>query len=81
MIEADEAEVCCGSGGGYALRHRQLSETMGRRKARVLTGSGAQLVVTSNPGCLGQIRDGLLSQDSPCPSLPLSDLIWYSRLI
>jgi len=73
-----EASVCCGSGGAYALRHPELSAAMGRRKARLLAASGAQLVVTTNPGCLGQIADGLALEAPQMPIVPLSDLLWYA---
>ena len=32
-LEPEEADVCCGSGGAWGLRHRDLSEQLGRRKA------------------------------------------------
>ena len=80
VVEPEEADVCCGSGGAYALRHPDLSESMGRRKAENLVRTGADLVVTSNPGCLGQIRDSLLIVAPELPVLPLSDLLWYASL-
>jgi len=79
-LEPEEADVCCGSGGGYALAYPELSQAMGRRKAAHLAATGAQLVVTSNPGCLGQIRDALLAAGDHRPVLPLTDLLWYALL-
>jgi len=78
--DPEEADVCCGNGGGYALAHPDLAEAMGRRKAAHLAATGADLVVTSNPGCLGQIRDGLLAAGDHRPVLPLTDLLWYASL-
>jgi glycolate oxidase iron-sulfur subunit len=78
LVEPHEAEVCCGSGGAWGLRHGDLSEEIGRRKARHLAASGADLVLTSNPGCLGQIADGLALEAPDLPVLPLSDLLWYA---
>ncbi len=78
--EPAEAEVCCGSGGVYSLFHADLSAAMGRRKARCLAATGADLVVTTNPGCLGQIADGLALEAPGLPVLPLSDLLWYATL-
>ncbi len=77
-LEPEEADVCCGSGGGYALEHPELSEAMGRRKAEMLASTDADMIVTSNPGCLGQIRDALMSADDHRLILPLSDLLWYA---
>ena len=78
LVEPEEAEVCCGSGGAYSLRHRSLAAAMGRRKAELLARTSADLVVTSNPGCLGQIADGLALVAPDLPILPLTDLMWYA---
>ena len=59
LVEPLEPEVCCGSGGAWGLDHPDLSQSLGRRKAADLAATGADLVLTSNPGCLGQIADGL----------------------
>lgn len=80
LLEPPEAEVCCGSGGPYSLFHPELSSAMGRRKARMLAATGADLAVTTNPGCLGQIADGLALEAPDLPIIPLSDLVWYAAL-
>lgn len=81
LLEPAEPEVCCGSGGLWSLAHPGLSADAGRRKAEVLAATGADLVVTSNPGCLGQIADGLACLPGPAPPiLPLSDLLWFAAL-
>jgi len=76
--EALEKEVCCGSGGAWGLRYPQLSADLARRKAADLAATGADLVVTTNPGCLGQIADGLALEAPHLPILPLTDLWWYA---
>jgi glycolate oxidase iron-sulfur subunit len=78
MVEASEPEVCCGSGGAWGLRYPEMSRSLGRRKAEDLAATGADLVVTSNPGCLGQIADGLALVAPELLILPLTDLLWYA---
>ena len=80
IVEPTEPEVCCGSGGAWGLRYPELSDELGRRKAADLAATGADLVVTSNPGCLGQIADGLHLVAPDLPILPLTDLLWYAAL-
>lgn len=81
LLEPEEPEVCCGSGGLWSLAHPPLAAAVGRRKAELLAATGADLVVTSNPGCLGQIADGLACRPGPVPMvLPLGDLLWYAAL-
>lgn len=79
LLEPAEADVCCGGAGLYGVQHPELSQTMGRRKAEILVDTGCDLVVTSNPGCLGQIADGLALVAPDIPILPLSDLVWYAQ--
>ncbi len=76
--EATEQEVCCGSGGAWGLRYPEMSADLARRKAADLAATGADLVVTANPGCLGQIADGLALEAPGVPILPLTDLWWYA---
>lgn len=78
LAEPVEPDVCCGSGGAWGLRYPEISADLGRRKAANLAATGADLIVTSNPGCLGQIADALLLDHPGLPVLPLSDLLWYS---
>ncbi len=78
VVEPAEAEVCCGSAGAYALRHAEFSGVMGRRKAAALAATGCDVVVTTNPGCLGQIADALAEVAPEVPILPLTDLVWYA---
>ncbi len=78
LVEPLEAEMCCGSGGAWGLRHQEMSQALGRRKARNLALSGADLVVTCNPGCHGQIAHGLALEISGFPILPLTDLLWFA---
>jgi len=80
VLEPEEAEVCCGSGGAWALQHPRLADEIGRRKARVLAATGADVVVTTNPGCLGQIADGLALEAPELPIIPLGDLVWYAAV-
>ncbi len=80
LRESDEQDVCCGSGGAYSLLHPELSAAMGKRKAELLAATGADLIVTANPGCLGQLADALCLVAPDLPVLPLTDLLWYAHL-
>jgi len=59
FIELPEADVCCGSAGSYNLTEPEMAERLQRRKIKRILESGAQTVVTTNPGCILQIRAGL----------------------
>lgn len=55
LIELGEAAVCCGSAGTYSLTQREMSAQLGKRKARNVLDTGAEIVATGNPGCAMQL--------------------------
>ena len=59
FVELPESDVCCGSAGTYNLTEPAMAERLQSRKVENILKSGATVVVTTNPGCLLQIRAGL----------------------
>ena len=59
FVELPESDVCCGSAGSYNLTEPDMAERLQRRKTENILKTGAKIVVTTNPGCLLQIRAGL----------------------
>jgi glycolate oxidase iron-sulfur subunit len=53
-------ESCCGGAGIYNLQHPELSADILRDKIASISESGADTVVTANPGCIMQIGAGVL---------------------
>ncbi len=58
-IELPESDVCCGSAGTYNLTEPEMAEALQKRKIHNILSTGAAVVVTSNPGCIMQIKAGL----------------------
>lgn len=58
VVEMDRADACCGLGGAFGLRNRELSLAMQKEKMESIARTGAQTVVTSCPGCMIQLMDG-----------------------
>ena len=59
FVELLESDVCCGSAGSYNLTEPEMAERLQRRKVENILKTGAEVVVTTNPGCILQIRAGL----------------------
>ncbi|MBP6743672.1 4Fe-4S dicluster domain-containing protein [bacterium] len=59
LYDLPEAEHCCGSAGIYNLLNTPLSLKVLDRKMNFIEESGADVVVTSNPGCLLQLEAGV----------------------
>jgi glycolate oxidase iron-sulfur subunit len=57
--EIREAEICCGSAGIYNMVEPEPAAELGERKANNILKTEAQIIVTSNPGCMLQIQSSL----------------------
>ena len=54
-----DSSVCCGFGGSFSVDHPEVSERVLRRKLRNVQETGAETLVTDNPGCILHLRGGL----------------------
>jgi glycolate oxidase iron-sulfur subunit len=59
VAEIPEASLCCGSAGVYNLLQPETANELGSRKVENLLTTGAEAVVSANPGCLLQLMNGL----------------------
>jgi glycolate oxidase iron-sulfur subunit len=58
LVELPEATWCCGSAGIYNITQPEMSQMLLERKMKHIAETGAMIVATGNPGCIGQIRYG-----------------------
>jgi glycolate oxidase iron-sulfur subunit len=58
MCELADSTRCCGSAGIYNLTHPALSKELLDRKMADVAATGADVVVSANPGCLLQLEWG-----------------------
>jgi len=59
LLPLDEADRCCGGAGVYNLTQPEMARRLLARKMERIERSGANLVVTANPGCMLQLRAGV----------------------
>ena len=53
--EIADPEICCGSAGIYNVLNPEPARELGDRKAAAVLATGADVLVTANPGCLMQV--------------------------
>ncbi len=58
LVEMPESDLCCGSAGIYNLTHPALSADLRRRKIACALQTGADMIVSANPGCMLQLQAG-----------------------
>jgi glycolate oxidase iron-sulfur subunit len=51
VVELDDEGLCCGAGGAYSALHPDTAAAIRDRKLAAVERSGADLVVSANPGC------------------------------
>jgi glycolate oxidase iron-sulfur subunit len=59
LVPLRDSDRCCGSGGIYNVLHPRMAGPILEAKIEAIRESGADTVVTGNPGCLLQIRSRL----------------------
>jgi glycolate oxidase iron-sulfur subunit len=65
FIEMEDSDSCCASGGIYNLLHFKESMKILDHKMDKVKDTKATTIVTSNPGCLLQMRLGIERGDQP----------------
>jgi glycolate oxidase iron-sulfur subunit len=56
FVEMKEADWCCGGAGAFAFEHPALSLKILERKMRNIAATGADIVATTCPSCMMQLR-------------------------
>ncbi len=59
LVELKESDFCCGSAGIYNLLYPELAQQFLDRKIERIKETGAEVVVSGNPGCSLQLEKGL----------------------
>ena len=68
-------EFCCGSAGIYNLVQPEAARELGERKAAAILATGAECVVSTNPGCLMQVKSGLKRSRSVIETAHLAEIL------
>jgi glycolate oxidase iron-sulfur subunit len=75
VAEVPDAGICCGSAGIYNLVQPEAAQQLGERKAASVASTGADLVVSGNPGCALQIASALATAGRPIPVAHLAEVL------
>lgn len=62
LLAHDDPTACCGAAGIYSLTHPESSEAVLARKLSALAAVDPDVIATGNPGCLMQLRSGVLAR-------------------
>jgi len=75
LVPLIEEETCCGFGGAFTVTFPEVSRTMMENKVKRIIDSGADTVVTCEPGCLMNISGGLHKIGSAIRAMHIIDVL------
>jgi glycolate oxidase iron-sulfur subunit len=75
LVPLPRADECCGGAGIYGILHPELGGRILDDKVDAVRSTGAEVVLTSNPGCIMQIGAGLLLAGEATPVLHPMELL------
>jgi glycolate oxidase iron-sulfur subunit len=75
LADIADSGTCCGSAGIYNLVQPEPAAELGRRKAAAVAATGADLLVSANPGCTMQIASALAAQGTPLPTAHVAEVL------
>ncbi len=75
LVEMDAAEVCCGFGGTFSVKHADISTAMLEEKVDSILRSGADVVTGVDSSCLMHIDGMLRRKDAPVRVLHIADIL------
>jgi glycolate oxidase iron-sulfur subunit len=75
LREIAESDICCGSAGIYNLVEPDAAGALRDRKVANILRTGADVVVSGNPGCMMQIASGLDVAGRDIPSLHFIEIV------
>ena len=75
LIEMAESDVCCGSAGSYNIQQPEFADALLARKLDAIERTGADVVVSANPGCMLQIQSGLAERGRPLEVLHVVEVL------
>ena len=70
-----DAGTCCGSAGIYNLVQPGRQPNWAQPKATTVSETGADLLVSGNPGCALQISSALAAAGTPMPVAHLAEVL------
>jgi glycolate oxidase iron-sulfur subunit len=75
LAEIEEAGLCCGSAGIYNVTNPVQSRQLQQRKLDNALKVEPSVIVTSNPGCLFQLKSGLAERGSQVQVKHLAEIL------
>ncbi|MBC8429689.1 MAG: (Fe-S)-binding protein [Dehalococcoidia bacterium] len=74
-VEMPNADRCCGMAGTFSIYYYDLSKKIAGKKVEAIESTGADIVVSSCPGCEIQLIDSTVQHKSPVKVMHIMELL------
>jgi L-lactate dehydrogenase complex protein LldF len=78
LTEMADSSVCCGFGGTFSFEHPDVANFVLESKLATIAATGADVVITDNPGCLTHLRGGLDARNQRVKVRHIAEVLWDS---
>jgi len=75
LIKGEKDKSCCGFAGLFSITNPELSKNIQREKIEDIQKTGADIVLTTCPGCVLNLRDGVKSHKTGQRVMHLADYL------
>lgn len=75
LRELKRADVCCGFGGSFAVKHENIAVSMAEEKIADAEQTGAEYLVSTDMSCLLHLEGYIKKQQKPIKVMHLADVL------
>ena len=75
LVEMEQQDVCCGYGGQFALQFTPISDYLARRKADNALSAGAEIIASTEMGCLFHLQSYIDKQGLRLRCMHVADIL------
>jgi L-lactate dehydrogenase complex protein LldE len=75
LVELEDAEICCGFGGTFAVKYGELSDAIVAKKAARIVATGADTLIAGDLGCLMNMVGKLQRDGRPLKARHVAEIL------
>jgi L-lactate dehydrogenase complex protein LldE len=75
LVEMEECETCCGFGGTFAVKNKDISVAMAEKKVLNALETGVEYIVSTEASCLMNINGFIAKNKLPIKGIHLVDIL------
>jgi len=75
LIEMNESDTCCGFGGTFAVKNKDISTAMAENKVRNALATGVEFIISTEASCLMNINGYIAKNKLSIKGVHLADIL------